>query len=244
MKGHGKITKAGEVVATGTDGAVVKTLSTKNILIATGSEPTPLPPLPVDNGKGLIVDSTGALAFKTVPKKLAVVGAGVIGLELGSVWRRLGAEVTVIEFADRITPSLDTETGSAFQKILTKQGMAFKLGTKVTASSTASGSSVSLTLEPSKGGDKAEAVFDAVLVATGRRPFTSGLGLDALGVKTDKLGRVVVDHEFKTNVPGIFAIGDVIEGPMLAHKAEEEGIACVENIAGKHGHVNYDAIPG
>lgn len=243
VKGHGKITKAGEVSVALNDGSGSKALAAKNIVIATGSEPTPLPPLPVDNAKGLIVDSTGALSLKKVPKKMVVVGAGVIGLELGSVYRRLGSEVTVIEFLDRITPSLDTELATAFQKTLTKQGMAFKLGTKVTASRV-EGESVVLTLEPSKGGDKTEVTVDAVLVATGRRPFTSGLGLAELGIKQDRIGRVTVDHEFKTNVPGVYAIGDVIEGPMLAHKAEEEGIACVENLAGKHGHVNYDAIPG
>ena len=242
VKGSGKITKAGEVAATLLDGSGVKTLATKNILVATGSEPTPLPPVPVDNAKGVIVDSTGALALKAVPKRMAVIGGGVIGLEMGSVWRRLGAEVTVVEFLDRITPSLDGELTAAFNKVLVKQGMKFKLGTKVTASAP-DGAGVKLTLEPSKGGAKEELAVDVVLVATGRRPYTAGLGLPELGVKMDKVGRVVVDHEFRTNVPGVWAIGDVIDGPMLAHKAEEEGIAAVENMAGKHGHVNYAAIP-
>jgi len=243
VKGKGKITRSGEVAATLNDGSGVKTLSTKNIIIATGSEPTPIPPVPVDNAKGRIVDSTGALSLKAIPKSLVVVGGGVIGLEMGSVWRRLGTEVTVVEYLDRITPSNDVEISTAFQKLLTKQGMAFKLGTKV-VSSTVSDAGVTLALEPAKGGAQEELKVDVVLVATGRRPYTEGLGLAELGVKQDRIGRVVVDSEFKTNVPGVFAIGDVIEGPMLAHKAEEEGIACVENLAGKHGHVNYEAIPG
>jgi dihydrolipoamide dehydrogenase len=242
VKGHGKITKPGEVAAALNDGGST-VLKTKNILIATGSEPTPLPPTPVDNAKGRIVDSTGALSLKTVPKKMAVIGGGVIGLEMGSVWRRLGAEVTVIEFLDRIVPSMDTETGQKFQAVLAKQGMKFKLGTKVTKSAVGA-AGVNLTVEPSKGGAAESLDFDVVLVATGRRPFTSGLGLAELGIKTDKLGRVTVDSHFQTNVPGVYAIGDVIEGPMLAHKSEEEGIAAVEIIKGLHGHVNYDAIPG
>jgi dihydrolipoamide dehydrogenase len=242
VKGFGKITKAGEVTATMNEGGT-KVLATKNILIATGSEPTPLAPVPVDNAKGAIVDSTGCLSLKQIPKRLAVIGGGVIGLEMGSVWRRLGTEVTVIEFLDRITPSNDVELSANFQKILTKQGMKFKMGTKVTSSEVGDGG-VKLALEPAKGGAKEDFQVDVVLVATGRRPFTQGLGLAELGVKQDKMGRVEIDHEFKTNVPGIFAIGDAVAGPMLAHKAEEEGIACVENIAGKHGHVNYDVIPG
>lgn len=250
FKAKGKITKPGMVEATAIDGSGTKHLSAKNIVIATGSEPTPIPPCPVDNAKGKIVDSTGALSLKAIPKSLVVIGGGVIGLEMGSVWRRLGTEVTVVEYLDRITPSMDTEISANFQKILAKQGMKFKLATKVVSSDASSGEGVKLALEPSKGGAKEEMNVDVVLVATGRRPYTEGLGLDELGIKKDKIGRVVVDHEFRTNVPGVFAIGDVIEGPMLAHKAEEEGIACVENIAswkqGKpsSGHVNYDAIPG
>ena len=243
VKGVGKLGPGGAVnVALAAGGA--STLKAKSIIIATGSEPTPLPPVPVDNAGGRIVDSTGALALKAVPKTMAVIGAGVIGLEMGSVWRRLGSAVTVIEYLDRITPAVDTETASSFQRILTKQGFKFALGTKVTKSEVGSDGRVTLTTEPSKGGAATKAVYDVVLVATGRRPFTAGLGLAELGVATDKAGRVVVDHEFKTNVAGVYAIGDVIDGPMLAHKAEEEGIAAVENIAGMHGHVNYDAIPG
>lgn len=244
VKGHGKITKPGEVVANLIDGSGTTTLKAKNILIATGSEPTPLPPVPVDNSKGKIVDSTGALVLKSVPKRMAVIGGGVIGLEMGSVWRRLGTEVTVIEFLDKIVPSMDTELGDKFKAILVKQGMKFRMGSKVTKSVVNANGTVNLSVEPSKGGASENLEFDVVLVATGRRPFTQGLGLQELGIKTDKLGRVTVDHEFRTNVPGIWAIGDVIDGPMLAHKAEEEGIAAIENIKGLHGHVNYDAIPG
>jgi dihydrolipoamide dehydrogenase len=245
VKGAGALTSVRGEVRVGE-----RSLRGKHIIIATGSEPTPIPPCPVDNAAGRIVDSTGALALKTVPAKMAVIGGGVIGLELGSVWRRLGAEVTVVEFLDRITPSMDVELSASFHKILAKQGMKFKLSTKVVSSAPApgGGAGVRLALEPAPsaapGGAPSTLDVDVVLVATGRRPFTAGLGLADAGVTTDRLGRVVVDADFKTAVPGVYAIGDVIEGPMLAHKAEEEGIACVENIAGKHGHVNYDAIPG
>lgn len=246
VKGYGKITKgaagACTVQAALNDGGS-KTLNAKNVLIASGSEPTPLPPVPVNNEQGKIVDSTGALSLKTIPKRMAVIGGGVIGLEMGSVWRRLGTEVTVIEYLDRIVPAMDHELGDKFKQILGKQGMKFSMSTKVTKSEV-TGSGVKLTVEPSKGGDATVMEFDVVLVATGRRPFTQGLGLADVGIKTDKLGRVTVDSEFKTNLPGVYAIGDAIEGPMLAHKAEEEGIAAVENIKGLHGHVNYDAIPG
>ena len=242
VKGQGTITKAGEVVATLNAGGS-RALATKNILIATGSEPTPLPPVPVDNKGGRIVDSTGALDLKVIPRRLAVIGGGVIGLEMGSVWRRLGTEVTVIEYLDKILPSMDLETGASFHKILAKQGMKFSLSTKCTKSEvTANG--VRLTTEPATGGAATVHDFDVVLVATGRRPVTAGLGLVELSANLDKLGRVTVDSHFRTNIPGVWAIGDAIEGPMLAHKAEEEGIACVENIKGLHGHVNYDAIPG
>jgi dihydrolipoamide dehydrogenase len=245
VKGAGALTSVRGEVRVGE-----RSLRGKHIIIATGSEPTPIPPCPVDNAAGRIVDSTGALALKTVPAKMAVIGGGVIGLELGSVWRRLGAEVTVVEFLDRITPSMDVELSASFHKILAKQGMKFKLSTKVVSSAPAPGGGAGgrLALEPAPsaapGGAPSTLDVDVVLVATGRRPFTAGLGLADAGVTTDRLGRVVVDADFKTAVPGVYAIGDVIEGPMLAHKAEEEGIACVENIAGKHGHVNYDAIPG
>ena len=239
----GKITKAGEVTAT-LNGGGSKVLAAKNVLIATGSEPTPLGPVPVDNAGGRIVDSTGALDLKAIPKRLAVIGGGVIGLEMGSVWRRLGAEVTVIEFLDRIIPTTDFETGDKFKAILVKQGMKFMMSSKVTKSVAVEGKGVTLTVEPSKGGAAESVDFDVVLVATGRRPYTAGMGLAEAGVKTDKMGRVIVTPDFKTNVPGVWAIGDVIDGPMLAHKAEEEGVAAVENMKGLHGHVNYDAIPG
>ena len=243
VKGKGKLARAGEVEATLNEGGS-RTLKARNVLIASGSEVTPLPPAPVDNAKGLIVDSTGALVLKAVPKRMAVIGGGVIGLEMGSVWRRLGSEVTVIEFLDRIIPTTDFETGDKFKAILAKQGMKFKMSSKVTKSVAVEGKGVTLTVEPSKGGAAESLDFDVVLVATGRRPYTAGLGLAEAGVKTDKMGRVIVTPDFKTNVPGVWAIGDVIDGPMLAHKAEEEGIAAVENMKGLHGHVNYDAIPG
>ncbi|KAJ0396072.1 hypothetical protein P43SY_008754 [Pythium insidiosum] len=242
IKGHGKIVAKNEV-SVALNGSGNETIRTKNIMIATGSEVSPLPPVPVDNAKGKIVDSTGALELKSVPKHLVVIGGGVIGLELGSVYKRLGAEVTVVEFMDRVCPGLDHELGKEFTKLLKKQGMKFEFSTKVTASEV-QGDAVKLTVEPSAGGAARTIEADTVLVATGRRPFTQGLGLEQMGIQTDKAGRIVVDEHFRTQIPNIFAIGDVIAGPMLAHKAEEEGIACVENIAGHHGHVNYDAIPG
>jgi len=218
-------------------------IDTKNILIATGSEVTPLPPVPVDNAGQKIVDSTGALEISTIPGKMAVIGGGVIGLEMGSVWSRLGSEVTVIEFMDKICPSMDEELTKKFQTTLKKQGFKFKLKTKVTKSEI-QGDGVVLTTEPSKGGEEKQEKYDIVLVATGRRPYTEGLGLAEMGIQTDKLGRIEVDEHFRTAVPSIYAIGDCIDGPMLAHKAEEEGIAAVEIMAGFAGHVNYDAIPG
>ena len=224
VKGKGKIPRAGEVEAALTEGGV-RTLKTTNVLIASGSEVTPLAPAPVDNDRGRIVDSTGALVLKGVPKRLAVIGGGVIGLEMGSVWRRLGSEVTVIEFLDRIIPTTDHETGDKFKAILAKQGMKFMMSSKVTKS-VVSDAGVQLTVEPSKGGAAQQLDFDVVLVSTGRRPYTAGLGLAELGVKLDRMGRVIVSPDFKTNVPGVWAIGDVIDGPMLAHKAEEEGECC------------------
>ncbi len=218
-------------------------VESKNIILAVGSEVTPLPTCPVDNAGKKVVDSTGALDINKIPKSMVVIGGGVIGLEMGSVWNRLGTEVTVVEFLDTITPSVDKEISSNFMKILKKQGMKFKLSTKVTGTQVTD-SGVKLTVEPSAGGESSVINADVVLVATGRRPFTKNLGLEQLGIETDKIGRVKVDHKFQTKVPSIFAIGDCIDGPMLAHKAEEEGIACVENIAGFAGHVNYDAIPG
>jgi len=228
----------GKVTVTGNDGAT-QTLTTKNILIATGSEPTPLPGVDVDQKS--IVDSTGALSLPAVPKSLVVIGAGIIGLELGSVWRRLGAQVTVVEFLDRITPGMDTEVATAFKRTLEKQGMSFRLGTKVTSAKTGP-KGVELTLEPAAGGAAEKMNADVVLVAIGRRPFTKGLGLETVGVEADKRGFIPVDH-FKTSAPGVWAIGDVILGPMLAHKAEEDAVACIELIAGKAGHVDYNLVP-
>ena len=191
--------------------------------------------MPVDNAGQKVVDSTGALEIGAVPQTMAVIGGGVIGLEMGSVWSRLGSNVTVIEFLDGICPSMDKETTKKFQTTLKKQGFKFKLKTKVTKSEVQD-DGVLLTMEPSKGGDAKEEKFDIVLVATGRRPYTEGLGLEGVGIQTDKLGRIEVDEHFRTAVPSIYAIGDCIDGPMLAHKAEEEGIAAVETIAGFAGH--------
>jgi len=220
-----------------------QTVESDKIVIATGSEPMPLPPCPVDNAGKRIVDSTGALELTEIPKKMVVVGGGVIGLEMGSVWNRLGTEVEVVEFLDRIVPTMDQEIGKQFQRTLKKQGLKFTLKTKVTSSEvTADG--VVLTVEPAAGGEAQTISADVVLVATGRRPVTKGIGLEELGIEMDRLGRVQVDEHFQTKVPSVYAIGDCIEGAMLAHKAEEEGIACVEIIAGFAGHVNYDVIPG
>jgi len=189
-----------------------------------------------------VVTSTGALEIGAVPKELVVVGAGVIGLEIGSVWSRLGAKVTVVEYLDRILPGMDGEVAKQFQRILQKQGFTFQLGSKVTKVETGK-KGATVTVEPAAGGTATTLNADIVLVAIGRRPNTDGLGLDKAGVATER-GRVVIDDHFKTNVAGIYAIGDVVRGPMLAHKAEDEGVAVAEIIAGKHGHVNYDAIPG
>ncbi len=235
VKGKGAIKSATEVVVDGKD-----TLKTKKILIATGSDVAPLKGVTIDEKK--IVSSTGAIALDKVPDHLVVVGGGIIGLELGSVWRRLGAEVTVIEFLDRIAPGMDAEVAKNFQRILEKQGMKFKLGMKVTAADS-KGKGVTLALEPSKGGASESLSADVVLVAIGRRPYTDGLGLDKVGVKLDERGRVPVDNHFETSVKGIYAIGDVIAGPMLAHKAEDEGVAAAEIMVGQKGHVYYDAIP-
>jgi dihydrolipoamide dehydrogenase len=242
LKGMGKITGPNTVTCVGLDGTNTE-VQAKNILIATGSEVTPLPPCPVDNAGQKIVDSTGALDITAIPKKMAVVGGGVIGLEMGSVWSRLGTEVTVIEFMDKICPAMDNEVTTKFQAILKKQGMKFLMKTKVMKSEVQA-DGVTLTTEASAGGKEKTDKYDIVLVSTGRRPYTQGLGLEELGIPTDKMGRIEVDHSFKTKIPSIWAIGDCIAGPMLAHKAEEEGIACVETIAGFAGHVNYNAIPG
>jgi dihydrolipoamide dehydrogenase len=237
--GHGVIMGKGQV-AIRKDGANSESISCKNILIATGSEVAQLPNVEIDEKR--IVSSTGALNLPEVPKKLIVIGGGVIGLEMGSVWRRLGAEVEVIEFLDEIIPGNDGEVRSSFRKILEKQGMKFRLGTKVTGAKTDK-NSVTLSVEPAKGGDKEEIKADYVLVAIGRKPNTYNLGLKESGIAQDERGRITVDSHFQTNVAGIYAVGDVIAGPMLAHKAEEDGIAAVEIIAGQHGHVNYDLVP-
>lgn len=238
LKGFGKVEKAG-VVSVTDDAGSKKTHDTKRILIATGSTPTTLPGMELDGDR--VVTSTEALNFSEVPKKLVLIGAGVIGLELGSVWRRLGAEVTVLEYLDRIMPGMDEELAKEAQRLFTRQGMKFVLGARVTSAK--------------KQGDKATVVYtnkagetqtleaDRVLVAVGRKPFTEGLGLAEAGVKLDDRGRVVIDGHYETNVSGIFAIGDVVAGAMLAHKASEEGVAAVERMATGYGHLNYDAIP-
>jgi dihydrolipoamide dehydrogenase len=238
-RGTGTITAPGKVVVTAEDGAK-QTLETKAIVIATGSDVAKLPGIEIDEKR--VISSTGALTLEKVPGKLVVVGAGVIGLELGSVWRRFGAEVTVVEFLDRILPGMDLDVAKSFQRILQKQGFAFKLGSKVTAVDT-SGPTLKVSVEPAAGGAAETIEADVVLVAIGRVPFTEGLGLDALGVEKDKRGRVVTDVHYRTNVPGVFAIGDAIAGPMLAHKAEDEGVAIAELLAGQAGHVNYGVIP-
>ena len=240
FQGTGRIDKAGAVSVLGDDGAVKDTLAAKNILIASGSEVTPLPGVTIDEKK--IVSSTGGLELAEVPKRLVVIGAGIIGQELGSVWRRLGSDVTVVEFLDRIAPGIDDEITKHFQRALAKQGLKFKLGSKVTKAE-AGASGVKLTVEPAKGGASETLEADVVLVAIGRRPFVEGLGLDKAGVKLTQRGRIEVDAHFQTSVPGIYAIGDVIDGPMLAHKASEDGVACVETIAGQKGHVNWDLVP-
>jgi dihydrolipoamide dehydrogenase len=234
IKGAATFTSATEIEVEGA------AYGAKAIIIATGSDSVPLKGVEVDEKQ--IVTSTGALELDAVPGHLVVIGAGVIGLELGSVWRRLGAEVTVIEYLDRITPGLDNEISASFQKILAKQGLKFMLGHKVTAAKTGI-EGVTLTVEPAKGGEAQEIKADIVLLAIGRSAYTAGLNLEAAGVAVDERGRVKTDHHFATNVPGIYAIGDVIAGPMLAHKAEDEGVALAERLAGQAGHVNYDAIP-
>jgi dihydrolipoamide dehydrogenase len=238
--GTGRITAPGTIEVTAEDGSK-QNVETKNIVIATGSDVTRLPGITID--EKIVVSSTSALELESVPKRMVVIGAGVIGLELGSVWRRLGSEVIVIEYLDRILPGMDNEIAKQFQRILGKQGMQFKLGAKVTKVETA-GKGATLTVEPAAGGNAETLEADVVLVAIGRVAYTEGLGLDEIGVQKDNRGRVLTDNHFATNVPGIYAIGDVIAGPMLAHKAEDEGMAVAEILAGKAGHVNYDVIPG
>ena len=238
--GAGRIVGPGKVEVTGDDGKT-RTLETKNIVIATGSDVARLNGIDIDEKR--VVSSTGALDLAKVPEKLLVVGAGIIGLELGSVWRRLGAQVTIVEFLDHILPGIDGEVARQFHRLLQKQGVAFKLSSKVTAIDTA-GKTLKVKVEPAAGGGAAETMeTDVVLVAIGRVPFTEGLGLEAVGVKKDNRGRIVVDGHLRTGAAGIYAIGDAIAGPMLAHKAEEEGVAAAEIIAGQAGHVNYDVIP-
>ena len=234
IKGHGTISGKNEVTVE------KKKISAKNIIIATGSDVMPLPGVEIDEKK--IVSSTGALELKSVPKKLVIIGGGVIGLEMGSVWSRLGAEVEVIEYLDRITPGMDNEISKQFQRILEKQGFKFSLGKKVTAAK-ATAKGVELTVEPASGGKAEKVSADVVLVSIGRKPYTDKLGLDKVGIKTDKHGFIEVNDHLQTAIDNIYAIGDVILGPMLAHKAEEEGVLVAEFIAGQKPHINYDAIP-
>ncbi|MHA1537315.1 MAG: dihydrolipoyl dehydrogenase [Alphaproteobacteria bacterium] len=237
IEGTARITGPGEITLDGK-----RKLNAKNILIATGSDVTPLPGVGIDEKR--IVSSTGALELGQVPKTMVVIGAGVIGLEMGSVWARLGTQVTVVEFLGRILPEMDGELARMTQRVLTKQGLKFRLGSKVTAAK-AGKSGVVVSVEAVDDSAKVEEIpADIVLLAIGRRPFTEGLGLEEIGVKRDDRGFIEVDAKFQTNVPGVYAIGDVIPGPMLAHKAEEEGVAMVEILAGQAGHVNYETVPG
>ena len=234
IKGHAAFTAA-DTVQVGD-----RSVRAKNIVIATGSSVTPLPGVEID--EKIVVSSTGALELETVPQKLVVIGGGVIGLELGSVWKRLGAQVTVVEFLDQILPGFDGEVRKESNKILKKQGLEFKLSTKVTGVAV-KGDKATLTVEPAAGGAAETIEADTVLVSIGRKPNTDGLALDKAGLATNQRGQIEIDHDFRTSVPGIWAIGDVVPGPMLAHKAEDEGIAVAENIAGQHGIVNHDVIP-
>ena len=241
LRGTGRIVSAGKVAVTGEDGKVTE-VETKNIVIATGSDVAGIPGVSVEFDEKVIVSSTGALELEKVPGHMIVVGGGVIGLELGSVWARLGARVTVIEYLETILGGMDGEVAKQFHRMLAKQGLDFKLGAKVTGVEKA-GKGAKVTFEPVKGGDAESVDADVVLVATGRKPFTDGLGCDEAGVALDERGRVKTDGHFKTTVDGIYAIGDVIVGPMLAHKAEDEGVAVAEIMAGQAGHVNHDVIP-
>ena len=236
LKGYAAFTGKDSVEVAG------KTYRAKNIIIATGSSVTPLPGVDVDNDKQIIVDSTGALELAKVPDHMVVIGGGVIGLELGSVWRRLGAKVTCVEYLDQILPGMDADIRKDANRIFKKQGIEFKLKTKVTGA-VVKGKKAVLTLEPAAGGEAETLEADVVLVSIGRRPHTDGLALDKAGLAVNARGQIETDHDFSTQVPGIWAIGDVIPGPMLAHKAEDEGIACAENIAGQTGIVNHDVIP-
>lgn len=239
VKGHGKIVSPGVVQSTGADGTV--TVNTKNILIATGSEVTPFPGIEID--EKTVISSTGALSLEKCPKNMIVIGAGVIGLELGSVWQRLGANVTAVEFLDTIGGvGIDMEVAKSLQKIMAKQGIVFKLGTKV-ISAAKQGNDITVEVETVKDGKKESLNCDVLMISVGRRPYTKGLGLEDIGLVLDDRGRVPVNHKFATTIPGIYAIGDCIHGPMLAHKAEDEGIICVEGLTGMEGHLNYNCIP-
>ena len=238
--GTGRILGTGKVEVSGSDGKT-QTVETRNIVIATGSDIARLKGIEIDEKR--IVSSTGALSLDRVPGKLLIVGAGVIGLELGSVWHRLGAQITVVEFLDRILPGMDGEVAKQFQRILERQGFAFRLGAKVTGIDS-SGKTLVVQVEPAAGGAPEKLEADVVLVCIGRAPYTEGLGLKEAGVALDDRGRVQIDAHFATSVKGVYAIGDVVAGPMLAHKAEDEGVACAEILAGQAGHVNYDVIPG
>ncbi len=241
FQGTGKVLGEGKVSVTNDKGEE-QIIETKNVVIATGSDVAGIPGVEVAIDETIIISSTGGLALEKVPATMVVVGGGVIGLELGSVWSRLGAKVTVVEYLDTILGGMDGEVSKQFQRMLVKQGIDFKLGAKVTGVEK-SGKGAKVTYEPVKGGDAATIDAEVVLIATGRKPFTDGLGLAEAGVVMDKRGRVEIDHHFLTSVPGIYALGDVVRGPMLAHKAEDEGVAVAEIIAGQAGHVNYDVIP-
>ena len=242
FQGTGKVVAAGKVSVTNDKGEE-QILETKNIVIATGSDVAGIPGVAVEIDEKVIVSSTGGIALDKVPGKMVVVGGGVIGLELGSVWMRLGAKVTVVEYLDTILGGMDGDVSKQFQRMLAKQGMEFKLGAKVTGVAK-SDTGANVTFEPVKGGEAQTIDADVVLIATGRKPYTEGLGLAEAGVALDGRGRVEIDGHYRTNVAGIYAIGDVVKGPMLAHKAEDEGVALAEILAGQHGHVNYDVIPG
>ncbi|MDB5522655.1 MAG: lpdA [Rhizobium sp.] len=242
FQGTGKIIGQGKVSVT-SDSGETQVLEAGNIVIATGSDVAGIPGVQVDIDEKVIISSTGGIALDKVPETMIVVGGGVIGLELGSVWNRLGAKVTVVEYLDTILGGMDGEVSRQFQRMLTKQGFEFKLGAKVTGVEK-TGNGAKVTFEPVKGGEAQSLEADVVLISTGRKPFTDNLGLAEAGIVLDNRGRVEVDGNYHTSVPGIYALGDVIRGPMLAHKAEDEGVAVAEIIAGQHGHVNYDAIPG
>lgn len=240
FKGVGSFISANEIKIQGEKQE--ERINTKNVIIATGSDIIRIPGIEIDEKN--ILSSTGALELDKVPSKMIVIGGGYIGLEMGSVWSRLGSDVTIIEYADRILAAMDSDISKEHRKILEKQGLKFKLTTKVVSAKNAGKNDVEVILEPSTGGVQEKLKVDALLVAVGRKPYTEGLGLEGIGLKTDERGKLAVNEKYETSVKGVYAIGDIIAGPMLAHKAEEEGVAAVEIIAGQHGHVNYEAIPG